>query len=174
MSRPDRQVGGHGRGEPPMHLTIDGFDGNPEKLASEELVLGLLDHYPERIGMTKIAPAHVQRYVGSKPEDWGISGFVLIAESHIAIHTFPRHGYVWADVFSCKGFDTEEALRAVSEAFELRDARTRILERGLEYPHVAAEAIPLAERERQAVSRELSPAGTASAPVRPAGGEQPA
>ncbi len=139
-----------------MHLTIDGFGGNPEKLASEELVRGLLDRYPESIGMTKIAPPYVQRYVGKKPQDWGVSGFVLIAESHIAVHTFPERGYVWADIFSCKAFDAEEAIRRVSEAFELGDARTRILERGLEYPHVVSEAIPLAEEERQTVVGEVA------------------
>ena len=135
-----------------MHLTIDGFGANPEKLASEELVRELLDRYPDRIGMTKISPPFVQRYVGEKPDDWGISGFVLIAESHIALHTFPERGYLWADIFSCKGFDVDEALRGISEAFELQEARTRILERGLEYPHAVNEAIPLAEEERQLVA----------------------
>lgn len=152
-----------------MHLTIDGFGGNPEKLASEELVRGLLDRYPESIGMTKIAPPYVQRYVGSKPEDWGVSGFVLIAESHIAVHTFPERGYVWADIFSCKGFDAEEAIRSVGEAFELREARTRVLKRGLEYPSAlgGSEAIPLAEQERQAVFGELSRATMPSVPAGP-------
>ena len=135
-----------------MHLTIDGFRGDPEKLASEELVRGLLDQYPERIGMTKIAPPHVQRYVGRKPEDWGISGFVLIAESHIAIHTFPDHGYVWVDVFSCKEFDTQRAIAEACDAFELQAVRPRTLERGLEYPHIVGEAIPVAELEREAVA----------------------
>ena len=153
------------RGES-MHLTIDGFGGNPEKLASEELVRGLLDRYPERIGMTKIAPPFVQRYVGSKPEDWGVSGFVLIAESHIALHTFPQRGYVWADVFSCKGFDAEEAVCSVKEAFELQEARTRTLDRGLEYPHVVTEAVPLAEQERQAVVGEIGRALATSAEER--------
>ena len=135
-----------------MHLTIDGFGANPEKLASEELVRGLLDHLPERIGMTKIAAPHVQRYVGQKPEDWGVSGFVLIAESHIAVHTFPHHRYIWVDVFSCKGFDEQPALDVVTDAFELQDARTKILDRGLEYPHIVSEAVPVAARERQVVN----------------------
>ena len=135
-----------------MHLTIDGFGGNPERLASEELVRALLDGCPERIGMTKIAPPFVQRYVGRKPEDWGVSGFVLIAESHLAIHTFPERGIVWADLFSCKGFDAEEAVRSVSEAFELQATRTHVLERGLEFPHAESEALPVgAIQERQAV-----------------------
>ena len=133
-----------------MHLTIDGFGGNPERLASEELVRALLDGCPERIGMTKIAPPFVQRYVGRKPEDWGVSGFVLIAESHIAIHTFPERGIVWADIFSCKGFDADEAVLSVAEAFQLQKTRAHILKRGLEYPHAEDDAVPVGE-ERPSV-----------------------
>lgn len=132
-----------------MHVTIDGFGGDPKRLASEELVRDLLERYPARIGMTKIAPPHVQRYVGNKPQDWGISGFVLIAESHISIHTFPRHRYLWMDIFSCKGFDTARALEDVRREFALADMRTHVLERGLEYPHVVDAALPLAAAERQ-------------------------
>jgi S-adenosylmethionine decarboxylase len=142
-----------------MHLTIDGFGGNPELLASQELVHELLDRYPTQIGMTKIAPPHVQRYVGEKPDDWGVSGFVLIAESHIALHTFPDRGYIWADIFSCKGFDTERAQRIVVDAFELSEVQRRVLERGLEYPHVVREAIPLAEEERRTVTVGLAAVG---------------
>jgi S-adenosylmethionine decarboxylase len=138
-----------------MHLTIDGFRGNPEKLASEELVRGLLDRYPGAIGMTKIAGPHVQRYVGSKPEDWGVSGFVLIAESHITVHTFPDHGQVWVDVFSCKAFDADLAIEIAREAFDLDEVQTRGLERGLEYPHVVREAIPVFEHERKGVARKV-------------------
>ena len=134
-----------------MHLTIDGFRANPENLASEELVRGLLDRYPDQIGMTKIAAPHVQRYVGEKPEDWGVSGFVLIAESHIAIHTFPERGYVWVDIFSCKGFDEQLAITIATEAFGAELVRTRNLERGLEYPHAVDEAIPVWEDERETV-----------------------
>ncbi|MDP3768770.1 MAG: S-adenosylmethionine decarboxylase [Dehalococcoidia bacterium] len=135
-----------------MHLTIDGFGGNPEKLASEELVRDLLDRFPERIGMTKIAPPHVQRYVGSKPEDWGVSGFVLIAESHIAVHTFPERGYVWVDIFSCKSFDETYAIRTACDAFDVDAVRPSTLPRGLEYPHAVDEAIPVAELERDVVT----------------------
>lgn len=134
-----------------MHLTIDGFGANPERLASEELVRGLLDLLPERIGMTKIATPHVLRYVGEKPEDWGVSGFVLIAESHIAVHTFPHHRHVWVDVFSCKGFEGQLAVDEVTVAFEVEKARVKIHDRGLEYPHIVEEAVPVAAREREAV-----------------------
>ena len=31
----------------------------------------------------------------------GVSGVVVIAESHLAIHTWPEHGYAAVDIFTC-------------------------------------------------------------------------
>jgi S-adenosylmethionine decarboxylase len=97
--------------------------------------------------------------VGEKPEDWGVSGFVIIAESHIAIHTFPDHGYVWVDVFSCKEFETDGAIDVIVDAFGLAEAKTRLLERGLEYPHSVPDSVPLNRDERLAVAGSLADAG---------------
>jgi S-adenosylmethionine decarboxylase len=72
-------------------------------------------------------------YNGPKVEDSGVSGFVIIAESHISIHTFPRRDYVNIDVFSCKPFDNERALRDVKDLFSLEEVRTWLLDRGLEH-----------------------------------------
>lgn len=119
-----------------MHLIIDGFGSNSKLLESEELLYQLLDDYPAQIGMTKVAPPQVFRYVGSKPEDWGISGFVLIAESHISIHTFPERGYVNIDIFSCKDFDSEQAIKDLQAKFELIKLRSYLLNRGLEYSNI--------------------------------------
>jgi hypothetical protein len=69
-----------------MHLIIDGYSNNSEIMQDEKFIYDLLNSYPAKIGMTKIAGPHVFRYVGTKPEDWGISGIVFIAESHICIH----------------------------------------------------------------------------------------
>jgi S-adenosylmethionine decarboxylase len=139
-----------------MHLTIDGFGGDRELLSNETLVRSLLDRLPGEIQMTKIAPPFVYRYVGEKPEDWGVSGFVLIAESHIAIHTFPERGYVWVDVFSCKAFEGDQAVESIREAFALAQAKVQVLERGLEYPHSVEEAKPIAMSERFAVAGSIS------------------
>lgn len=138
-----------------MHLTIDGFGGDRERLSSESLVRSLLDRYPDEINMTKIAEPLVRRYVGEKAEDWGVSGFVIIAESHIAIHTFPERGYVWVDVFSCKEFGTDGAIDTIVDAFALTHVKTRVLQRGLEYPHSVAEATPIAMGERLALAGSL-------------------
>jgi len=112
-----------------MHLIIDGYGSNSDILQSEEFIYQLLDEYPAEIGMTKIAPPYVLRYVGAKPEEWGISGFVLIAESHISIHTFVERCYVNIDVFSCKRFDADQVIRDLSDRLQLTEVKTRLLER---------------------------------------------
>jgi len=126
-----------------MHLIIDGYGGDPRRLADLELARALLDRVPLEIGMAKIAQPYVCRYEGSKPSDWGISGFVLIAESHLSVHTFPERGLLWADIFSCKSFDADRLVDAVREAFSLREARVTLLGRGLEY---SEELTPAAAR----------------------------
>lgn len=131
-----------------MHLIIDGFNGDQTRMADLEFIYSLLDEYPGRIGMRKIMPPYVFRYVDSKPEDWGISGFVLIAESHISIHTFPDRAHVNIDIFSCKSFDAELATEHLSEAFGLGDVKMRILERGLEYPFDVQLATGIVSGER--------------------------
>ena len=116
-----------------MHLVIDGYGGDPEKLRDADLIQRFLDEYPPVLGMTKIAPPRVTTYKGKHPEDWGVSGFVLIAESHISIHTFPDRLYANIDIFSCREFDVNRALKDVKDTLSLSEVRAWTLERGLEY-----------------------------------------
>jgi len=116
-----------------MHLIIDGYSGNAQKMQDVDFIYQLLDAYPSQIGMTKISLPQVSKYTGSKPEDWGVSGFVLIAESHISIHTFPERSYINIDIFSCKEFDAEQTIRDLQQQFGLAEIRSYILSRGLEY-----------------------------------------
>lgn len=116
-----------------MHLLMDGFGGDLQKMKDEEFVYRFLDMFPSEIGMNKISTPHVTTYHGPKEEDWGVSGFVLIAESHISIHTFPERAYVNIDIFSCKDFDNEQALAKVRETFALDQVKVWVIGRGLDY-----------------------------------------
>ena len=58
---------------------------------------------------------------------------MIIAESHISVHTFPNRQYINIDVFSCKSFDDRKALADVKERFDLREVRTWVMDRGLEH-----------------------------------------
>lgn len=117
-----------------MHVIIDGYGGDPAQLADENVVRVILDRYPGEMGMTKITQPSVVRYKGTKPEDWGVSGYVMIAESHIALHTFPERRLIWIDIFSCKDFDAAPIFEDLKERFSLSEMDVNTLERGLEAP----------------------------------------
>jgi len=112
-----------------MHLIIDGYGSDSQVMQDEQFIHGLLDSYPAKIGMTRIAGPVVFRYVGSKPEDWGISGIVFIAESHISLHTFVERCYINIDVFSCMDFDAEQVVRDLVGKFQLTTFTSRLVNR---------------------------------------------
>lgn len=49
----------------------------------------------------RAAGGTVVRTVFHRFKPWGVSGVVIIAESHLAIHTWPEHGYAAIDLFTC-------------------------------------------------------------------------
>jgi len=112
-----------------MHLIIDGYSSNQKILQDEYFLRKWLEDYPAKIGMIRISPPRVLRYKGPVLEDWGISGFVFIAESHIGIHTFVEQNYINIDIFSCKDFDTEKAIKDFREGFQLVKLRTCLIDR---------------------------------------------
>jgi S-adenosylmethionine decarboxylase len=80
--------------------------------------------------------------------DWGVSGVVLIAESHISIHTFAEKGYFSMDIFSCKDFDVEAAKEYVLSYFSASSCEVNILERGKEFPKDIRKSLRLVNKER--------------------------
>ncbi|HEY5600800.1 MAG TPA: S-adenosylmethionine decarboxylase [Patescibacteria group bacterium] len=119
-----------------IHLTVDALGCDPLKLQNGPLLKKTLDELPEKLGMNKIADPIVYRYSGEKPEDWGYSGFVVIAESHIAMHTFPNHKFVWIDIFSCKKFDVGMCEALIKGTFGATKLRKKIFDRGIELKDV--------------------------------------
>ena len=64
----------------------------------------------------------------------GVSGVVILAESHISIHTWPERGYAAIDIFMCGETDPHAALPILKEAFQTDDARVTELHRGAAPP----------------------------------------
>ena len=116
------------------HLTLDLSDCNIRKLKDLDFIFKILYDLPSQIGMTKITQPYVFPYNGLVPEDKGITGFVVIAESHIAIHTFEDKGYIFIDLFSCKSFDVEKAAKYLIDAFEAKKIEKNVIQRGKDFP----------------------------------------
>ncbi|MDY6893548.1 MAG: S-adenosylmethionine decarboxylase [Chloroflexota bacterium] len=112
-----------------MHLIIDGYTSNIEKIHDVDFIYELLDIYPSQIGMTKLSVPNVSRYIDPKSEDCGVSGIIGLAESHISIHTFPGQSYINIDIFSCKEFDAEQAVKDLQSSFELSEVRSYLINR---------------------------------------------
>lgn len=139
------------------HLMIDCYGCNKEKLSDMDLIFDTLDKFPEQIGMTKIMPPYVFKYQGVVAEDYGISGVVLIAESHITIHTFPEKLHAFIDIFSCKDFDTAPATAHMIDLFEASNYDVQLSSRGMEFPKNIQSAAEVVSKERRAVSMEQQP-----------------
>ncbi len=119
-----------------VHLTLDGYGGCQQLLGDGDHVLACLNELPERLGMHKIAEPSLVELGDLSPKDpGGVSGFVMIAESHISIHTFPLRGFVSADVYTCQNsLDTDRICQYFAEAFGLQDLEINVVRRGTRYP----------------------------------------
>jgi S-adenosylmethionine decarboxylase len=116
------------------HLAID-LVGCPKELLSDlNLHFNFLNEVPEIIGMTKITQPHVFPYSGLVPEDRGITGVVIIAESHLSVHSFEQKGYAFIDIFSCKGFNTDLVVEEVLKRFQPTTFEVSITKRGKDFP----------------------------------------
>lgn len=61
----------------------------------------------------------------------GVTGVVVVEESHLSIHTWPEHGYAAVDFFTCGACDPEAAHRVIADALGARRAELLTVERGL-------------------------------------------
>lgn len=118
------------------HVTIDGYGGDPELLNNKETVSFVLSDLPKQLGMKTLSePMVVSAPDNGMKDPGGWSGFVIIAESHISIHTFPKRRFVSADVYSCKnGTDVKKVVAYFTETFRLSDVETNFIKRGTRYP----------------------------------------
>ena len=119
-----------------LHLTLDGYGGDPEKLNDGELVRKCLNELPDQIGMHKIFGPEVLKAEAANPKDsGGYSGFVMIAESHISCHTFPYRKFVSIDVYTCGDeMNADYIIEYFTKAFELSDVETNFIKRGTRFP----------------------------------------
>lgn len=112
-----------------VHLMLELYNCDPELLSNESLLRQVLDQYPGRVGMEKVSPVHLYDIETSNPLDAGMSGFVVIAQSHISLHAWPEYNEVDIDICSCKEFSQEDAIAFAQEAFRTDDVEAHFVVR---------------------------------------------
>lgn len=112
-----------------VHLMLELYNIEREILSNEPLMRRVLDEYPSRIGMEKVSPVHLYDIETSNPLDAGLSGFVVIAQSHVSLHAWPEYGEVDIDICSCKEFSQEDAIAFAKEVFQTDDVEAHFVVR---------------------------------------------
>src|SRR6266705_3152815 len=110
-----------------VHLMLELYGCSREVLTDESLIRRLLDKYPGYVGMEKVSPVHLYDIETSNPLDAGMSGFVVIAQSHISVHAWPEYGEVDIDLCSCKEFSQEDAIAFAKEMFQTDDVESHFV-----------------------------------------------
>ena len=117
---------------PWYHMLLDLHGCRKDRMEDKELVEKTLRKLSEMLETRIIAGPLVVYYVGEEvsPSGQGVSGFVMVAESHIAIHTDVIADYVSVDIYSCKEFDLEKVEKYLVELFQAKYIEKRFMVRG--------------------------------------------
>jgi S-adenosylmethionine decarboxylase len=112
-----------------VHLMLELYNIDREILSDEVLLRRTLNELPERVEMEKVSPVHLYDIETSNPLDAGMSGFVVIAQSHISLHAWPEYGEVDIDICSCKEFSQEDAIAFAKDIFQTDDVEAHFVVR---------------------------------------------
>ena len=109
------------------HYIVEASDCDPKIIGSVEKVQQILVKAAEQAG------AKVWSISFSKFPPKGVSGVVVISESHISTHTWPEHKYAAFDIYTCgENIDPEKAVTFSLEAFGASTSHITEITRGIE------------------------------------------
>ncbi len=106
------------------HLILELYDCDSGRLNDVEWM---------KHAMTKAAEVMKARIVETRFHEFspqGFAGVLLLAESHLSMHTWPEHGYAAVDIFMCGSADLDAAARSLIEQMGASRWSLKILRRG--------------------------------------------
>jgi S-adenosylmethionine decarboxylase len=107
-----------------VHLLANIFGCPVEVLNYEADVARLLNEVVVDAKLTKVSESHFQF------DPVGVTSVILLAESHISIHTWPEHGSAAVDIFCCSGEKAaNRAFKALLERFKPEKHDCQIIKR---------------------------------------------
>ncbi len=107
------------------HIIADLYGVSEELITNEERVKKIVEDVIRKAGLTMVGSVYKQFNPG------GVTGIVLIGESHISLHTWPEHELVNLDIFTCGDVSkADQAFRLLLSRFKPRSFRHVIVDRG--------------------------------------------
>lgn len=107
------------------HIIAELYGVSPNKISGEESIKQILEAVSDRVGFDKIGSQYKQFH------PHGATGVILIAESHISIHTWPEYNLINIDIFTCGDVNQAfDAFQLILQEFEPESYKQHILDRG--------------------------------------------
>jgi S-adenosylmethionine decarboxylase len=125
MTVGDRVITGTG-----VEYIVDIYGCDPDLLRSRERLDAIMSRLISEVGVRPIRDPLWQMF----PAPGGVTGLWLLAESHLAVHTYPETGFAAISLYCCGARRTlawEDRLRAW---FEADHVDVQIVDRGTRYP----------------------------------------
>lgn len=108
------------------HVIAEFYECDYETINNHELVEDIMLKSVDLSGATTI------KSVFHRFSPYGVSGVVVVSESHFAIHTWPEYGYCAVDVFTCGDLiDNQAALDYLKEKFGSKNVSIVEMKRGV-------------------------------------------
>lgn len=107
-----------------IHYVVDGWSAPRDVLDSEDIIRNCILRAISDAGATLIDLC-IHHF-----SPVGVTATATLAESHIALHTWPEEGYFAADFFFCGSGNPDKALRALVRTLGAREYRIREIVRG--------------------------------------------
>ncbi len=108
------------------HLLVELYGCDPELLKKVDAVREIM------VSAAKACKATVVDVAFHEFKPFGVSGVVVIAESHLSIHTWPEYRYAAVDIFTCgKTIDPEQAVERIAASFHCPQPSIVEVKRGI-------------------------------------------
>lgn len=107
-----------------QHYIVEFLECSPEKISHVSEVEKSFLKAAEESRATVISNYFYQF------EPQGVTGVLLLAESHFTIHTWPEDKYAAVDIFTCGDMDADIAVRVLEKEFEAGKVVTSVVARG--------------------------------------------
>lgn len=108
-----------------LHWLIDASGCEPEALRDAARVRGLLDAVVEEMDLHRLGEMRLESF----PAPGGVTGMVLLRESHLCCHTFPESGSATLDLYCCRFREDWDWQRGLARWLGAREVKVTRLSR---------------------------------------------
>ena len=107
------------------HIIVEYYNCNEDILKDPDLI----SEYMQTAAIK--SKATIVESVFHHFNPWGVSGAVIISESHLAIHTWPEFGFAAVDLFTCGDIDPWKGFDYLEQVFEAQRSESIEMPRGM-------------------------------------------